>query len=245
MCIVRVHACMCLRAVRSASACACMHVRVCLHVCVRMHACSCACACVRAWSGPRVSGCMRVCARALVCVVCTCITVFGKHCECNAQKCTHLKRLPPLSSHLLLLSHCVLTKHEGQKNHMTTAGNRTMNTPEREHASDNYDKVTRMNSKPDESSSQTRCRLIKVQITTAPPYESCEILKGRPRRNVFSKLVYYQYKSFPADRSVRRKSKNQLGWVINPVPHNLVRRIRFWRIKISSTWFYIFVLDKK
>jgi len=43
------------------------------------------------------------------------ITVFGKHCECNAQKCTHLKCLPPLASHLLLLSHCVLTQHEGQK----------------------------------------------------------------------------------------------------------------------------------
>jgi len=41
------------------------------------------------------------------------------------------------------------------------------------------------------------------------------------------------------------KSKTQLGWVINPVPHNLVRRIRFWRIKISWTWFYIFVLDNK
>ena len=43
-------------------------------------------------------------------------TVFGKHCECNAQKCTYLKRLPPLASHLLLLSHCLLTQHEGQKN---------------------------------------------------------------------------------------------------------------------------------
>ena len=42
-------------------------------------------------------------------------TVFGKHCECNAQKCTHLKRLPTLGSPLLLLSHCVLTQHEGQK----------------------------------------------------------------------------------------------------------------------------------
>jgi len=43
------------------------------------------------------------------------ITVFGKHCDCNAQKCTHLKRLAPLASHLLLLSHCVLTQHEGQR----------------------------------------------------------------------------------------------------------------------------------
>ena len=42
-------------------------------------------------------------------------TVFGKHCECIAQKCTHLERLPPLASHLLLLSHCVLTQHGGPK----------------------------------------------------------------------------------------------------------------------------------
>jgi len=45
----------------------------------------------------------------------TWITVFGKHCECIAQKCTHLERLPPLASDLLLLSHCVLTRHGGQK----------------------------------------------------------------------------------------------------------------------------------
>jgi len=36
------------------------------------------------------------------------ITVFGKRRECIGQKCTHLERLPPLASHLLLLSHCVL-----------------------------------------------------------------------------------------------------------------------------------------
>jgi len=46
-------------------------------------------------------------------------TVFGKHCECIAQKCTHLERLLPLSSHLLLLSHCVLTRHGGKKKHVT------------------------------------------------------------------------------------------------------------------------------
>jgi len=43
-------------------------------------------------------------------------TVFGKHCECIAQKCTHLERLPPLASHLLLQSHCVLTRYGGKKN---------------------------------------------------------------------------------------------------------------------------------
>jgi len=42
-------------------------------------------------------------------------TIFGKHCECIAQKWTHLERLPPLASHLVLLSHCVLTQHGGQK----------------------------------------------------------------------------------------------------------------------------------
>jgi len=42
-------------------------------------------------------------------------TVFGKHCECIAQKRTHLGRLPPLVSHLLLLRHCVLTWIGGKK----------------------------------------------------------------------------------------------------------------------------------
>ena len=45
-------------------------------------------------------------------------TVFGKHCECNAHKFTHLKRLPPLGSHLLLLSPCVLTHDEDHKKSM-------------------------------------------------------------------------------------------------------------------------------
>jgi len=31
-----------------------------------------------------------------------------------------------------------------------------------------------------------------------------------------------------------RKWKTQLDWVINPVPHDLVRRIRFWRKKIQE-----------
>ena len=55
-------------------------------------------------------------------------TVFGKHCECIAQKCTHLERLPPLASQLLLLSHCVLIQHGGQKKSQlqwSDRGNRT------------------------------------------------------------------------------------------------------------------------
>jgi len=46
------------------------------------------------------------------------LTAFGKHCECVAQKCTHLEHLPPLASHLLLLSHCVLTWHGGKKGYV-------------------------------------------------------------------------------------------------------------------------------
>jgi len=54
---------------------------------------------------------------------------------------------------------------------MITAGTRITITQDLERASANYDKVTRMDSKPDESSSQTvNGRLIKVQITTARPY---------------------------------------------------------------------------
>jgi len=49
-------------------------------------------------------------------------TVFGKHCECIAQKCTHLERLPPLASQLLLLSHCVLSQHGGQKKKVPCRG---------------------------------------------------------------------------------------------------------------------------
>jgi len=55
----------------------------------------------------------------------------------------HLKRLPPLASHLLLLSHCVLTQYEGQKKKVKT----TWQTPgveqttlgTSEHASVHYD----------------------------------------------------------------------------------------------------------
>ena len=44
----------------------------------------------------------------------------------------------------------------------------------------------------------------------ARPYESCKILKGRPRRNAFSKLVHHQYKSFPTDMSGRNEKPNQI-----------------------------------
>ena len=34
---------------------------------------------------------------------------------------------------------------------------------------------------------------------------------------------------------VRRKWKTRLDWVIKPVLHDLVRRLRFWRIKSGKT----------
>jgi len=46
-----------------------------------------------------------------------------------------------------------------------------------------------------------------ISMTTRP-YESCKILKGRPHRNAFSKLVHRQYKSFPSDRFCLVEMKN-------------------------------------
>ena len=54
------------------------HVHVCLCVRVRMHACSCASACVRTWPGPRVSECMRVCARTFACVWCMHVRILAQ-----------------------------------------------------------------------------------------------------------------------------------------------------------------------
>ena len=60
-----------------------------------------------------------------------------------------------------------------------------------------------------------------------------------------SKLVQLWYKTFPPDQRGQVDMKWPTDWVIKPVPHDIVRRIRFWEIKISGTWFYIFVLNDK
>jgi len=54
-------------------ACAGVFARVRANACVFMRGCV-----VRAWSGPRVPGCMRVCARALVCVMCMCMRILAR-----------------------------------------------------------------------------------------------------------------------------------------------------------------------
>ena len=83
---------------------------------------------------------------------------------------------------------------------------------------------------------RVRCH-IYIEAISARPYESCKKIKGRPRRNAFSKLVHRQYKLFPPDRFCQVEMKNPTRMSNKPVTHDLVRRIRFWRIKISGTWF--------
>jgi len=46
------------------------------------------------------------CSESMIAAIDTLITVFGNHCECIAKKCTHLERLPPLASHLLVTYYC-------------------------------------------------------------------------------------------------------------------------------------------
>ena len=58
-----------------------------------------------------------------------------------------------------------------------------------------------------------------------------KIFKGWPPRDPPSKLVQCGTNHSQLTSVVRWKWKNQLDWVINPVPHDLVRRIRFCRIK--------------
>jgi len=77
------------------------------------------------------------------------------------------------------------------------------------------------------------------------PMNHVKDLRAGPGEMPFPNWYTANTNDFHLTDSVMWKSKNQLGWVINTVPHNIVRRIRFWRTKISGTWFYIFVLDNK
>ena len=61
-----------------------------------------------------------------------------------------------------------------------------------------------------------------------------KILKGQPRRFALWELVPNWYKKLSRDHTDLVEIKSQLGWVIKPRlcgPHNLVQRIRSWRIK--------------
>jgi len=58
-----------------------------------------------------------------------------------------------------------------------------------------------------------------------------KIFEGRPRREAFCYWYTANTNLLSLTILVTRRSESQLGWVIKPVPHNLVWRIRFWRIK--------------
>ena len=83
----------------------------------------------------------------------------------------------------------------------------------------------------------TRCALCKTHLRVslhlstypAAPINHVKIFKGWPPRQAPSKLVQLWYKHFHQTIVVRWKWKPQLDGVIKPVPHDLVRRIRFWR----------------
>ena len=120
--------------------------------------------------------------------------IFGKHCECNAQKCTNLKRLPPLASHSLLLSHYVLTQHEGQKKKVKT----TWQTPVveqtllgiSEHASVQY---ANCEIEPDASyHSFVECRLL-VQTTN---HNLCSERKNSINAENNESLIYMLFKLY-------------------------------------------------
>ena len=63
------------------------------------------------------------------------------------------------------------------------------------------------------------------------PMNHVKIFKGRPCREAFCYWYTAITNLFRLTILVLRKSESQLGWVIKPVLHNLVSRIRFWRIK--------------
>ena len=59
-----------------------------------------------------------------------------------------------------------------------------------------------------------------------------KIFQGRPRREDFCYWYTANTNLFWLTILVTRKSETQLGWIIKPVQHNLVWRIRSWRIKL-------------
>jgi len=63
------------------------------------------------------------------------------------------------------------------------------------------------------------------------PMNNVKIFKGWPRPEAFCYWYTANTNLLNLTILVTRKSEYQLCWVIKPVPHNLVWRIRFWRIK--------------
>ena len=77
-----------------------------------------------------------------------------------------------------------------------------------------------------------------IYIHSARPYESWKkCLRAGPPEMPLRNWYNCGTNHFHLTSVVGWKWKYQLDWVIKPVPHDLVRRIRFWRIKISGTWY--------
>ena len=74
--------------------------------------------------------------------------------------------------------------------------------------------------------------IFSLLLTSRPgppaPMNHVKIFKGCPPRDTPSELVQLWDKTFPLAHIDLTEMKNRLGWVVKPVPHNLVRRIRFW-----------------
>ena len=69
------------------------------------------------------------------------------------------------------------------------------------------------------------------------PMNHAKYLRAGPAEMPFRNWYTANTNHSHLTESVRWKWKTQPDWVIKPVTHDLVRRIRFWRIKISGTWF--------
>jgi len=70
-----------------------------------------------------------------------------------------------------------------------------------------------------------------VKRNPPAPMNHVKYLRASPAEMPFPNWYTANTNHFHLTDSVRWKSTMQLYWVINPVPHNLVRRIRFCRIK--------------
>ena len=89
------------------------------------------------------------------------------------------------------------------------------------------------------------CLYTSIRYITLHIYDVCppapmnhvKNLRAGPAEMPFQNWYTANTNHFHLTDSVRWKWKTQPDWVINPVTHDLVRRIRFWRKKISGTWF--------
>ena len=93
------------------------------------------------------------------------------------------------ASHPLVVTYyCWVTVYppsmKAKKTIWPPAGNQTMNTREREHVSVNYDKVTRMNSKPDESSSPPKSLSLR-RVSIQKPASRISQLSRRENDVIF------------------------------------------------------------